>query len=325
MNPIIPKIIELQKEVLSNFHNRKMEEIKNVLDAETWNKIDVPDEMIRFIIERRGEAARIAGIKLENPEIIATGSLLIFYKAIYEYIKMSEELQISVESALRLVECLKFFNSRTYELIVEAKAVPQKLARVTSKHLALSVQGLTFILQELPYVENRLLSKNKDFSDIISSEFKTIRIDYTSHLKSIYDKLCQIIIIRVTENCEKALIDAKLDTIISPSQIDKDYYLKQITTDLISMHSILQTILNSNQIFEVFNTILQALSNSLVSLYSRININNYIPAQRIKNDTGQLLLTLREKFNNVLLEPLEDLEDRLQKFINEKCELHLKT
>ena len=271
-------------------------------------------------MERRGEASRIAGIKLENPEIVATGSLLMFYKAIYEYIKISDELQVPLESSLRLIECLKFFNSHTYELIVEAKAVPQKLSRVTSKHLALSVQGLSFILQELPYIENRLISKNKDFSSVILQEFSKSRQDFTTHLKSIYDRLCQIIIIRITEHCEKAFIEAKWDTIISPSQIDKDYYLKQITTDLISMHSILQTILNSNQIFEVFNTILQALSNNLIGLYSRININSYIPAQRIKNDVGQLLLTLREKFNHVLLESSEELEEKLQKYIYEKCE-----
>ena len=248
----------------------------------------------------------------------------MFYKAIYEYIKISDELQVPLESSLRLIECLKFFNSHTYELIVEAKAVPQKLSRVTSKHLALSVQGLSFILQELPYIENRLISKNKDFSSVILQEFSKSRQDFTTHLKSIYDRLCQIIIIRITEHCEKAFIEAKWDTIISPSQIDKDYYLKQITTDLISMHSILQTILNSNQIFEVFNTILQALSNNLIGLYSRININSYIPAQRIKNDVGQLLLTLREKFNHVLLESLEELEEKLQKYIYEKCEEFLK-
>ena len=323
-NPILPLVLKVQKEYLHCFHDRKQGELSGILEAETWMKIEVPEEMLKFIMDRRGEASRIAGIKLESPEIIATSSILIFYKIIYEYVKISEELQISLECGSRIIEIMKFYNLRTYELIVEAKAVPHRLARVTSKHLALSVQGLTFILQEFPYIENRLSSRTKDFATVLLTEFCSTKADYTSHLKAIYDKLCFIIIFRVNEHCDNAVTEAKWDTMISPSQIDKDYYVKQIITDIVSMHSILLSVLKSEQIFEVFSTILQALANSLLGLYEKVQINTYVPAQRVKNDTQQLLLALREKLSAVLLEPLEDLDDKLQKFVSDRCEGHLK-
>ncbi|OMJ82412.1 hypothetical protein SteCoe_16887 [Stentor coeruleus] len=323
-NPITQSVVSIEKKFLSAFHERKLSELENILNNEPWIKSEVPEEMIKYIMDRRGEASKIAGIKLENPDITATGSLLMFYKILYEYVKIGEELQIPVECASRLLEILKFYNRKTYELIIEAKAVPQKLPRVTSKHLALSVQGLTFILQEFYYIENRLQTKVKEFAMVLQGEMTNTKQDYTSHLKAINDKLCQIIILRVDEHCKSAITEAKWDTMISPSQIDKDYYVKQITTDLASMHSILLMVLNNNQLLEVFSTILQSLSDNLIELYSKIKIDGYIPAQRIKNDIQQLLITLREKFSQVLLEPLEDLDDRLQKFILDRCECFLK-
>ncbi|OMJ78053.1 hypothetical protein SteCoe_22208 [Stentor coeruleus] len=323
-NPITQAVLFIEKKFLATFHERKLGELETILNNEPWIKNEVPEEMIKYIMDRRGEASKIAGIKLENPEITATGSLLMFYKILYEYVKIGEELQIPVECASRLLEILKFYNRKTYELIIEAKAVPQKLPRVTSKHLALSVQGLTFILQEFYYIENRLQTKVKEFAVILQGEMNNTKQDYISHLKAINDKLCQIIILRVDEHCKIAITEAKWDTMISPSQMDKDYYVKQITTDLASMHSILLTVLNNNQLLEVFTTILQSLSDNLIELYTKIKIDGYIPAQRIKNDIQQLLITLREKFSQALLEPLEDLDDRLQKFILDRCECFLK-
>lgn len=291
-----------------------------MLDGENWVKVEVPEEIMKFIMDRRGEASKIAGIKLETPEITATGSLLVFYKIIYEYVKLAEDLHIASDCASRLVEILKFYNEKTHELIVEAKAVPTKFTKVTAKHLGLSVQGLSLILQELPYVENRLSSKIKDFGVLVQAEFNLTRQNYSFHISAIYEKLSNIIKNRVEEHCRVALTEAKWETMISPSQIDSNYYLKQISTDLTSMHSILLTVLNSNQIVEVFTAILQALAENLLTLFGKIKIDNYVPAQRVKNDTQQLLILLREKFSNSLLEPLEELEDRLQKFVSDYCE-----
>jgi hypothetical protein len=317
-------VLQIQKKFLAALHERKLAELTTALDGENWMKVDISEETLKFIMEKRGEASKLTGIKLETPENIATGSLLVFYKIVYEYIKISEELQISLECATKLVDVLRFYNSKTYELIVEAKAVPVRLNKVTSKHLALSVQGLTLMLQELPYIEHRLCHKAKELANVISSEINTTRADYASHLKAIYEKLAQIIIMRVNDHCRVALTDAKWDTIISPSQIEKDYYLKLIITDLTSMHSILTTVLNTNQMMEVFSAILHSLAENLVDLYTKVKIDSYIPAQRIKNDTQQLLISLREKFTGGLAEPLEELEEELQKFINEKCESQIK-
>jgi hypothetical protein len=311
---------QIQKKFISSFHERKLQETRSLLDSENWVKVEVPEEMIKFIMDRRGEASKIAGIKLETPEVTATGSLLIFYKIIYEYVRLAEDLHISIDCAMKLTEILDVYNRRTYELIVEAKAVPTKFTKVTAKHLGLSVQGLSLLIQELPYIENRFSSKIKDFSSLVQSNFNLSKQNYTSHIQAIYEKLSNIIKNRVEDHCKAALQEAKWETMISPSQIDTNYYIKQISTDLTSMHSILLTVLNSAQIVEVFTAILQALAENLINLFSKIRIESYVPAQRIKNDTQQLLIMLREKFSSSLLEPLEELEDRLQKFVADFCE-----
>lgn len=323
-NQVILMSLQIQKKFLNIFHENKASEVRTILDGEVWSKVEIPQEMMKFIMDRRGEASKIAGIKLESPEVSATGSLLIFYKIIYEYIRLTEELQISLEVSTKLIDMLKSYNKRTYELIVEAQAVPHKFTKVTAKHLGLSVQGLSLILQEFPYIENRLISRVKDFSAIVYTDFNAARQDFVSHLKAIYEKLSNIIKSRIGDHCKNALSDAKWDTMISPSQIDTNYYIKQITTDLISMHSILLTVLNAGQIYEVFTAILEALAENLVELFSKIKIDSYIPAQRVKNDVQQLLIILREKFSNSLLEPLEELEDRLQKFVADHCENFLR-
>ncbi|CAG9317420.1 unnamed protein product [Blepharisma stoltei] len=323
-NSALASFLQHEKDYISAFHEKKIGELSALLEGETWAKVDVPEDMLQIIMSHRSESARIGGMRLETPDFSATACLLMFYKIIYEYVKMCEELQIPNEIGSRMVEMLKFYNSKTFHLIASAGATQFRLKKITSKHLGLSVQGITFILEELPYIEMRLSSKIKDYDTLLSPEIQSAKDDYNAHLKEVYNKITRIITERVTKKCQEATKDAKWEMMISPNQTDKDYYINQIISDVSSMNSILCTVLNASQMQIVFGQIFSSIQESLINLYGSIVIDSYTPAQRVKNDMQKLVMSLREKLgSSSIQEFIEDLEERLQKFVADKCQAYL--
>lgn len=322
-NSALSNFLQLQKDYITAFHDRKLGELSALLEGENWVKVDVPGDMMKMIMDRRSEAARIGGMKLETPDFSATACLLMFYKILYEYVKMCEELQNPNEVGGRMVELLKFYNSKTFYLIASAGATQFRLKTITSKHLGLSAQGITFILEELPYIEMRLSSRVKDYSTLIGPELESAKSDLDVHLHEVYNKVTRIITDRVSKKCELAVKDARWEMMISPNQMDKEYYINQIAADVSSMSSILSTVLNNTQMQIVFSQIFGSIQDSLLRLYRQINIDSYTPAQRVKNDTQQLIMILREKLVSCIQEFNEDLEEKLQKMVADRCQFYL--
>ncbi|XWS18010.1 hypothetical protein CRYUN_Cryun32bG0005500 [Craigia yunnanensis] len=77
---------------------------------------------------------------------------LILLKILSEYIDMNHLLPaLSLEVVLRVVEILKFFNTRTCQLVLGAGAMQVSgLKSITSKHLALASQVISFTYAIIP-------------------------------------------------------------------------------------------------------------------------------------------------------------------------------
>lgn len=275
--------------------------------------------MNKIIMERRSEAARMGGIKLKSPDFSSTTCLLMFYKLIYEYIKVHEALPLSNRAPWLLLEFMRTYSKATFFLIVEGGATAKGLSTVNSKHLGLYAQGTTFILEELPYISVRLAQTDPAFS----ASVQELTSCFSAHLSGTYGKLVEIITSRAHKKCEQAMTEAKWEIMMPPSQLDKDYYIIQMANDISSMLSILQTVLSSAQIQIVFSKIIKAVGDILTKLYSKVPVASYIPAQRVKNDIQQLVLILQDKLSTNLREYVEELQEDLSAIISVKCQPYL--
>jgi hypothetical protein len=307
---------------LQQFHDKKVAEVNAMLENEIWDKIELPDSVKSMIMDRRTEVASWTSVRLEPIDFSLVASALQFYKMIYGYVELCTGLRVTRESIMRLIEIVKNYASKVCDLIVGAKLVEYgKVKSINTKHLGLGAQSLCFIVQELRYIESRLLYKQSDLFDYISSEFSKLIFDVQSLTNEFFNKIISVITPRIEERCKYAMTNVNWEMMLTPSQLPKDYYTKLITKDLQGMYTVLCSVLNNEQIRHIFSIVLDILSQNLLTTYCTIPISSSISVQRIKNDIENFTLTLRELLGGMMSDKLSEFENRFEVLKKERLDL----
>jgi len=97
------------------------------------------------------------------------------------------------EIAGNLLECLKLFNSRLSQLILGAGATRSAgLKNITTKHLALASQALSFIVALIPYIREFFRRYMSSTGSNLMTEFDKVKRLYQDHQNAIHEKLMEI-------------------------------------------------------------------------------------------------------------------------------------
>ncbi|KAG1354968.1 putative Vacuolar protein sorting-associated protein 54, chloroplastic [Cocos nucifera] len=147
---------------------------------------------------------------------------LILLKMLSEYVDISKCLPaLSSEVVHRVAEILKLFNTRTCQLVLGAGAMQVSgLKSITSKHLALASQIITFIYAIIPvdHTDSNMVCSMHEIQDIrrvlflkipearkalLVSEIDRVAQDYKIHRDEIHTKLVQIMRERLLANLRK--------------------------------------------------------------------------------------------------------------------------
>jgi vacuolar protein sorting-associated protein 54 len=98
--------------------------------------------------------------------------------------------------AIQLLDNLRQFNSRTSQLILGAGATRSAgLKNITTKHLALSSQALSFIIALIPYIREffrRHLPSSQQSTQQTISDFDNVKRRFQDHQIAIHEKLVEI-------------------------------------------------------------------------------------------------------------------------------------
>ncbi|RAL53526.1 hypothetical protein DM860_015563 [Cuscuta australis] len=120
---------------------------------------------------------------------------LILVKMMSEYIDMNNNMPgLSSEVVHRVAEILKFFNTRTCQLVLGAGAMQVSgLKSITSKHLALASQVISFTYAIIPEIKKVLFLKVPETrKGLLMLEIDRVAQDYKVHRDEIHSKLVQI-------------------------------------------------------------------------------------------------------------------------------------
>ncbi|KAL5830154.1 hypothetical protein ACOSQ3_019622 [Xanthoceras sorbifolium] len=120
---------------------------------------------------------------------------LILLKMLSEYTGMNNFLPaLSAEVVHRVVEILKFFNTRTCQLVLGAGAMQvSRLKSITSKHLALASQVISFTYAIIPAIRQILFLKVPETQKpLLMLEIDRVAQDYKVHRDEIHTKLVRI-------------------------------------------------------------------------------------------------------------------------------------
>lgn len=129
---------------------------------------------------------------IDEQKYILSESAVAMMKSIEEYQYLMANIPSMMQDiAPGLLESLKLFNSRSSQLILGAGATRSAgLKNITTKHLALSSQALSFIIALVPYI--REFVRRHAPSSPLMGEFDKVKRLYQEHQSGIHEKLVDI-------------------------------------------------------------------------------------------------------------------------------------
>ncbi|CAM0907924.1 unnamed protein product [Alopecurus aequalis] len=190
---------------------------------------------------------------------------LILLKMLSEYVDISKCLpSLSFEVVQRVVEILKLFNTRTCQLVLGAGAMQVSgLKSITSKHLALASQIISFIHSLIPDIRRVLFLKIPDArKQLLMSELDRVTQDYKVHRDEIHTKLVQIMRERLLANLRKLPQIVESWNGPDDNDLQPSLFAKAVTKEVTYLHRILSQILleasSSNIPFTYYRSIFKA-------------------------------------------------------------------
>jgi len=181
-----------------------------------------------------------------RPAVIESESFLLPVSAILCLHGLSSFLHLNTgipsmttEISTSILSYLTLFNSRCTQLILGAGATRSAgLKNITTKHLALAAQALSFISSLIPHIREFARRHAGSGSAVTSlmGEFDKIRRAYLEHQQSIYDKLVDIMAGRAAAHAKSMkLIDWEKDT----GKEGANAYMETLTKETSTLHRVL--------------------------------------------------------------------------------------
>ena len=173
------------------------------------------------------------------------------------------------EIATSIVSYLSLFNSRCTQLILGTGATRSAgLKNITTKHLALAAQALSFISSLIPHIRE-FIRRHAGTSTSVSltmGEFDKVRRAYLEHRQSIYDKLVDIMAGRATSHV-KAMkaIDWQI-----PGKSGVNTYMETLTKETGTLHRVLSKHLPELAVRMIMKPVFQSYREQLGKAYGDI-------------------------------------------------------
>ncbi|KAI3990278.1 hypothetical protein MKX01_037617 [Papaver californicum] len=217
---------------------------------------------------------------------------LILLKMLSEYVQMNNFLPaLSFEIVQRVVELLKFFNTRTCQLVLGAGAMQVSgLKSITAKHLALASQVISFMHAIIPEIRTVLfLRVPESCKATLMSEIGRVAQDYKVHRDEIHSKLVQIMRERLLVHLRglPQIVESwnrPEDNDSQPSQ-----FVRSLTKEVGFFQRILSRTLHENDVQAIFGQVVQIFHTQISDAYSGLEITTPQAKNRLRRDIQQIL------------------------------------
>ncbi|XP_044479435.1 vacuolar protein sorting-associated protein 54, chloroplastic-like isoform X2 [Mangifera indica] len=221
---------------------------------------------------------------------------LILLKMLSEYIDMNNYLPaLSSEVVHRVVEILKFFNTRTCQLVLGAGAMQVSgLKSITSKHLALASQVISFTYAIIPAIRRILFLKVPETRKaLLLSEIDKVAQDYRVHRDEIHTKLVQIM-------RERLLVHLRgLPQIVESWNRPEDgdsqpsQFARSLTKEVGYLQRVLSRTLHGVDVQAIFRQVVIIFHSQISESFLRLEFNTPQAKDRLHRDIKHILGCIR--------------------------------
>uniref|UniRef100_A0ACD5YB66 Uncharacterized protein n=1 Tax=Avena sativa TaxID=4498 RepID=A0ACD5YB66_AVESA len=222
---------------------------------------------------------------------------LILLKMLSEYVDISKCLpSLSFEVVQRVVEILKLFNTRTCQLVLGAGAMQVSgLKSITSKHLALASQIISFIHSLIPDIRRVLFLKIPEArKQLLMSELDRVNQDYKVHRDEIHTKLVQIMRERLLANLRKLPQIVESWNGPDDNDLQPSLFAKAVTKEVAYLHRILSQILLEVDVQAIFRQVVQIFHSHITDAFSKLDVSSPQAKNRLCRDVQHILVCIRK-------------------------------
>ena len=218
-------------------------------DIEAWTKVCIiweeEGQLINGERQANGSAAngtipmidRVRSASVDEQKYILPESAFTILKGIETFEQLLAGIpSMTQEITSSLLDYLKLFNSRSSQLILGAGATRSAgLKNITTKHLALASQALSFVTAMTPYVRE-FVRRQSSGSGQLMTEFDKVKRLYQEHQSGINDKLVDIMSGRATTHVN---VMKKINWDTTPNTLAANPYMETLVKETTTLHKVL--------------------------------------------------------------------------------------
>ncbi|ODH25769.1 hypothetical protein ACO22_05072 [Paracoccidioides brasiliensis] len=219
---------------------------------------------------------------VDEQKYILPQSALLILEIIDEFQHLMTGIPSMVQDiAFNFLECLKLFNSRSSQLILGAGATRSAgLKNITTKHLALASQALSFIIALIPHVRE-FIRRHYTSTTTLMAEFDKVKRLCQEHQSGIHEKLVDIMSSRATIHVnamKKIDWDAQQDT-ASVSQ-----YMKTLTKETGTLQRVLTKHLPEMTVMMIMDPVFKSYRDQWTKAFQAATLKTESGKQRMVSD-----------------------------------------
>jgi vacuolar protein sorting-associated protein 54 len=179
------------------------------------------------------------------------------------------------------------FNSRSCQLILGAGARAEGgLKTITTKHLALASQALSFVIALIPYMRECVRRHTPGGQAAALTDFDKTKRLYQDHQTEIHDKLVEIMTSR-SQTHARAMRSINFDTVNSPDE-KASPYMETLTKETLTLQRVLSRHLSEVYVGMIMQQIFQSYKDQWTKAFAEADVKTPEGQKRLLRDANAL-------------------------------------
>ena len=190
---------------------------------------------------------------------------------------------VTTDISTAMLDYLKLFNSRTTQLILGAGATRSAgLKNITTKHLALASQALSFLVTLIPYIREFVRRHSASAGGVLA-EFDKLKRSLQDHQSGIHDKLIEIMSGRASFHI-KAMQNIDFDEAGRINQDEASPYMDTLTKDTNTLHRVLRRHLPEMSVQMIMDPVFESYREQWSNAFHDTNVTTAAGKERYVPD-----------------------------------------
>ncbi|KAL9044515.1 MAG: hypothetical protein Q9214_002349 [Letrouitia sp. 1 TL-2023] len=307
------------KEFMSQFGDGQMRQLVQSMDADRWEAKDFTDQdsqTLSRILEAstkdievwtraclvwdrsssnnangqtNGEVKenKTRSAIIDEQKYILTESTLLALHGIEQFERLITAIpNMTSEITTSMLEYLRLFNSRCQQLVLGAGATKiAGLKNITTKHLALASQALSFITALTPHVREfvRRQQSSSPGTGQLMAEFDKVRRLYQEHQYGVHDKFVEIMSGRAGSHVG-AMKKIKWDDEKGGGGDTVNSYMETMVKETLTLHKVLAKFLPENTVQMIMEPVFRSYGEELEGGIKEAAVRTEVGRERIRRD-----------------------------------------